>query len=306
MNIELPYLIHRSAVNKWECDENGHLNVRYFFAKTHQGLTHLLAELGLTKAVLNSSNAKAKIANQHVRLHREILQGVPVTIRGGLISHDDAKLVLYSEIRHTQDDTLFTTVTTSLHIVDVDTGALRGLEIGAAVNAIDVPEVGMIRSLQPESEPDTSVAMAATLGYLETARGTVMAEECDQTEEMENYQYAGHIADAIPNFMSTIQSVEELALRSAGELGGAVIEIRVDYYAPLAPGKRFVILSGLRSFTVKTMRMSHLFFDLDTDRLVLHSQGIAVALDLKARRAVPFTDDRIARMTTRQLRLSPA
>ena len=300
--MELPYLIHRSTTNKWECDENGHLNVRYFFAKTRQGLTHLLAELGLTQAVFDSLNAKPKILNQHIRLHREILQGVPVTIRGALISHEGSAFVLYSEIRHSQDDTLFTTVTTELNIVDIDTGSLRSVERRVEAEAIEIPQVGVIRSLQPESTPDMSLASARAKGYVESARGVVLNEECDSGGEMENFQYAGHIADAIPNFMSTIQSVDELALRSAGELGGAVVEIRVDYYAPLAPGKRFVILSGLRTFTAKTMRISHLFFDLDDDRLVLHSQGIAVALDLKARRAVPFTDDRVKRMTKRQLR----
>ena len=302
MNIELPYLIQRSAVNKWECDENGHLNVRYFFAKTQQGLAHLLAELGLTPAVLAAKNVKPKFVTQHIRLHREILQGVPLTLRGALIAHNDTELVLYSEIRHTQDETLFASVTTTLQIVDANTGTPQSVDISAAISRIEVPEQGQIRSLHPESKPSLSIADARDVGYAETARGIAMSEECDRTDEMENFQYAGHIADAIPNFMSTIQSVEELALRSAGELGGAVVEIRVDYYAPLAPGKRFVILSGLRSFTAKTMRISHLFFDLDSNRLVLHSQGIAVALDLKARRAVPFTNDRVARMTARTLR----
>ncbi|MDA0822874.1 MAG: thioesterase family protein, partial [Proteobacteria bacterium] len=128
-----------------------------------------------------------------------------------------------------------------------------------------------------------------------------MGEECTRGGDMEVHQYTGRISDAIPNLMASMQSNEEFALRSSGELGGAVVEIRIDYYNPLTVGSRFVILSGLRSFTQKTMRLSHLVFDLDRDRLVLHSQGIGVALDLKTRRAAAFSDDRIDRMHKRQL-----
>jgi acyl-CoA thioester hydrolase len=303
MNADLPFVIHRSGINAWDCDENGHLNVRYYFAKTYQGLIHLLAELGLTQKRLDSLNAKPVLVNQHVRLHKEVRLAVPVTIRGTLVSHAGSRITLYSEIRHSFEETLFTTATSEFEIINRTTEQPLDVEIIWPEHDFQRPSEGMIKSLGPEDKPILSAAQARDMGYIETARGVVMGEECNRDGDMEVHQYTGRISDAIPNLMASMQSNEEFALRSSGELGGAVVEIRIDYYNPLTVSSRFVILSGLRSFTQKTMRLSHLVFDLDRDRIALHSQGIAVALDLKTRRAVAFSDDRIARMHTRQLTL---
>jgi len=303
MTTELPFVIHRSSVNAWECDENGHLNVRYFIGKNYQGLVHLLAEIGLTPRVLDKHNAQVRLVSQHIRLHREVLLAVPLTISGAVVEQRPSRLQLYSEVRHTKDGSLFTTFSSDIVLVDRQsqqpiTVAYDPVELVAAL-----PTHGEIKSLFAEEKPALSISAALDNGYVETGRGTVMTEECDANGEMETYQYTGRIADAIPTFMSTMQSDEEFALRSAGKLGGAVVENRVDYFAPLARGNRFIILSGLRSFTAKTQRLTHLVFNLDNDCLVLHSQGIAVALDLQTRRAVPFSEDRRARMTKRQLRV---
>jgi acyl-CoA thioester hydrolase len=304
MNTDLPFVIHQSGSNAWDCDENGHLNVRYYFAKTYQGLIHLLAELGLTRNRLDSLNAKPVLVDQHVRLHKEVRLAVPVTIRGALVSQAGSRVTLYAEIRHSFEETLFATATSDFEITDRTSGEPIDVDTIRSITNFELPPEGMVKSLGPEDKPIFSAAQARDIGYIETARGTVMGEECNREGDMEAYQYTGRISDAIPNLMASMQSSEEFALRSSGELGGAVVEIRVDYYNPLTVGSRFVILSGLRSFTQKIMRLSHLVFDLDGDRLVLHSQGIAVALDLKTRRAVAFSDDRIERMHKRQLTLA--
>ena len=297
----LPYIIHRSSVNAWECDENGHLNVRHFVGKNYQGLLHLLAEIGLTQKVLGTLGGQARIANQHIRFHREARMGMPLAIHGQLVDQHNSRFVFYTEIRHDRDDSLFTSFNTEIDIVDSEHQQLTGINLSIDKPGFKVPDHGAARSLHREDIPATTIEAALAMGYAETGRGTVMAEECEADGRLAFYQYAGRIADAIPNFMSTIQSDVEFALRSSGELGGAVIESRADYYSVLSCHSRCVILSGVRSFTTKTKRLSHLIFDLDTKLPVVHSQGIAVALDLKTRRAVPFSADRIERMTTRRL-----
>ena len=298
----LPYVIHRSSVNAWECDENGHLNVRHFIGKNYQGLTHLFAELGLTPAALRDLGGSPRVVSQHIRFHREAIQGMPITILGQLVERRNSRLSSYTELRHSQENTLFTSFNTEVDIVELKTRQPCNFDLNIDISSFDVPQHGIARSLLHDDMPVASVGEALELGYVETGRGTVLAEECDEHGYLEFYQYAAQIADAIPNFMSTIQSANEFALRSAGELGGAVIESRADYYNTLECGSRFVILSGVRSFTAKTKRLSHLIFDLDNELLIKHSQGIAVALDLNSRRAVPFSEDRLKRMQSQQLK----
>ncbi len=298
----LPYVIHRSSVNAWECDENGHLNVRHFIGKNYQGLIHLLAELGLTPQVLRELSAEPQVVNQHIRFHREARQGMPITICGQVVERRKSRFALYTELRHGKENTLFTAFNSEVDIVELKTRRPCNFDLNIDVSSFKVPEHGIARSLLHDDVPVTSVEEALELGYVETGRGTVMAEECDEHGCLAFYQYAARIADAIPNFMSTIQSTDEFALRSSGELGGAVIESRADYYNTLERGSRFIILSGVRSFTAKTKHLSHLIFDLDNALLIKHSQGIAVALDLKTRRAVPFSEDRLRRMQSQQLK----
>lgn len=294
-------VIHRSNVNAWDCDENGHLNVRYYISKNYQGLTHLLAELGLPPSRLAELELRPRLVTQHVRYQREARVSAPLVGTGQFVDVTGQRLVVYSELRNSMDDELYTTFNSEIEFRGLDGGCVAP-PIGAECAAGVVPAYGAVRSLAAAAKPELSVAQARAAGYVETGRGTVMANECDRAGRLEAYQYAGRIADGIPNLMSTLQTPAEFALRARGELGGAVIESRAEYFDELRAGERFVLLSGLRSFTAKTMHLSHLLFSLETDALAFASQGIGVALDLRSRRAVPFADDRQALMRDRLVR----
>lgn len=296
-----PHIIHRSNVNAWQCDENGHLNVRYYIGKNHQGLPHLLAETGLTPRILRDSNVRPRLVDQHARFHREARLAMPLTVYGAIAASDGARVTAYCELRHSTNDMLYSTFNSQIDLVDRESGEVRCLDVDVRQSGFEVPEHGNIRSLHLEDAPAASVTEALELGYFESGRGTVMAEECDRDGRMEIYQYAGRVADAIPYFLSVMQSEKEFGLRAAGKLGGAVIENRVEYCRELQAGDRFVILSGSHSFATKTQRLSHLIFDLESGRLAAHIQGIAVALDLETRKAVPFSEERRARMRAHQI-----
>ena len=295
------FVIHRSNVNAWDCDENGHLNVRYYISKNYQGLTHLLAELGLPPSRLAELGLRPRLVTQHVRYQREARVSAPLVGSGEYIGVAGKRLIVYSELRNSIDDLLYTTFNSELEFCGRDGGSVAP-PLGADCVAGVVPEQGAVRSLAATAKPELSIADAQAAGYVETGRGTVMANECDPAGRLEAYQYAGRIADGIPNLMSTLQTAAEFALRAEGKLGGAVIESRAACYEELEVGERFVLLSGLRSFTAKTMHLSHLLFNLETHALAFASQGIGVALDLQSRRAVPFAEERQALMRERRVR----
>jgi acyl-CoA thioester hydrolase len=291
-------VIHRSNVNAWDCDENGHLNVRYYIHKNYQGLTHLLAEFGLPPSRLAELELRPRLVTQHVRYQCEARVAAPLVGTGAFVGVAGKRLIVYSELRNSMDDMLYTTFNSELEICDRDGHSVTPL-LGPDCVAGEVPEHGAVRSLPAAAKPELSIEAARAAGYVETGRGTVMANECDRAGRLEAYEYAGRIADGIPNLMSTIQTAAEFALRAQGELGGAVIESRAVYHDELRAGERFVLLSGLCSFAAKTMHLSHLLFNLETNALAFSSEGIGVALDLRSRRAVPFAEERQALMRAR-------
>ena len=45
------------GVNTWECDEMGHMNVRFWVAKAQEGLAGLAAQLGMPRAFAGDGEA---------------------------------------------------------------------------------------------------------------------------------------------------------------------------------------------------------------------------------------------------------
>jgi len=87
---------YRGSVNAWECDENDHLNVRFYLAKANQGLPFVLDAIGLPAAALLKMDAHPRIRAQHVRFLKEARPAVPLTVYAGLVAHQDHQLTLYA------------------------------------------------------------------------------------------------------------------------------------------------------------------------------------------------------------------
>jgi len=288
---------YRGSVNAWECDENGHLNVRYLLAKVDQGLPFALDALGLGAA---EHGALPRIRSQHVRFLREARLAAPLTAYAGLAASQGDALTLYSELRQSRTEEVMAAVLTEVELV----GANGKPRVPRDVVKCEVPEHGLPRgigagaaTLRPEQ------GSAAELGFVEIGRGCVAPWECDLEGELEPYQYVGRISDSVVNLMAHFQTDEELSRRSRGEEGGALVELRIVHHAPLRKGDLFTIESGIAEVRRKTQHIVHLFFDGRTGACVATAEGIAVAMDLKTRRAVELPEERRRRIEARLLRL---
>ena len=96
---------------------------------------------------------------------------------------------------------------------------------------------------------------------------------------MELYQYVGRISDSVVNLLAHFQTGEEMARRSHGIEGGALVELRIAWHAPLRAGGLFTIHSGIAATGRKTQHFVHLFFDEVSRACVATAEGIAVAMD---------------------------
>ncbi len=285
---------YRGSVNAWECDENAHLNVRFFLAKVDQGLPFALHALGLREQ-------RPRIRAQHVRFLREARLATPLTAWTGLAAGPG--LTLYSELRHSRTEEVMAAVLTEVDFLAADgTPHVPSLPAGAA--RCEVPEHGAPRgigagaaSLRPER------GAVAELGFVEIGRGSVAPWECDLHGELESFQYVGRISDSVVNLMAQFQTDEELSRRSRGEEGGALVELRIVHHAPLREGDLFTIQSGIAAVGRKTQHIVHLVFDERSRACVASAEGIAVAMDLKTRRALELPEERRQRIEARLLRL---
>ena len=99
------------------------------------------------------------------------------------------------------------------------------------------------------------------------------------------------------------QTEAELSRRSHGIEGGALVELRIAWHAPLRAGSLFTIQSGIAAVGPKTQQFVHLFFDEVSRACVATARGIAVAMDLKTRKAIALPDERRRRIEAGLLRL---
>lgn len=71
---------YRGAVFPWECDHNGHMNVRFYVAKFDEGTWQFMAAIGLSRAEQRRRNLGAMAVNQTIAYKRELLAGDVVAV----------------------------------------------------------------------------------------------------------------------------------------------------------------------------------------------------------------------------------
>ena len=72
--------LYRGSINTWECDEMGHMNVRFYVAKAMEGLAELAHIAGLGHAFRANVQSTLRPREQHIRFMKEAHAGAPFTI----------------------------------------------------------------------------------------------------------------------------------------------------------------------------------------------------------------------------------
>jgi acyl-CoA thioester hydrolase len=287
---------YRGYVNSWECDENDHLNVRFFVAKANEGLPFVLAALGCGSAALDRMGARPRVLRQHIRFLREARMATPLVVVSGVARHEVDRLTVYGEVRHSLTGAVHAAIVTELALATAEGRRIAIPELRPE-HRCEIPEHGAPRGLAGVAAraPPPRAALAE-LGFVEIGRGRVGLPECDASGELEPFQYVGRVSDSAVNLMIRSQTEDELARRGYGVEGGAVVEFRIVHHAPLRAGSLFTIQSGLAAVTRKTQHVVHLFWEEESSACVASCDVIAVAMDLRTRKAIEFSDARRARM----------
>lgn len=72
---------YRGAVFPWECDWNGHMNVRFYVGKFDEGTWQFMAQIGATRAELQRRNCGAMAVSQNIAYKRELVPGDTVAVQ---------------------------------------------------------------------------------------------------------------------------------------------------------------------------------------------------------------------------------
>ncbi len=293
--------LYRGSINTWECDEMGHMNVRFYVAKMMEGLAEFAHAVGLGHAFRAQAQSTLRPRDQHIRFIKEAHAGSPFTMTGCVLEVSETSVLLYQQITHQSGEPCASFRTWVDH-VDVDTGApfAWNAETRAKLNALkdEPPAVTAPRSL----DMSVTVRERATLADADAidapviGRGVVLPQQADLTGAMMPEFFIARISDSIGHLLRVWREKVREAALARGEtlrMGGAVLEYRLVYRRWPRAGDRFVIRSGRGFQKEKTHSFVHWVMDPDTGLAWMTSEAVAVSLNLDTRKIIPSSPEQM-------------
>ena len=272
------------GVNTWECDEMGHLNVRFWVAKSLEGLAGLAARLDMPRAWSAEAGATLVVREQHIRFLREARAGATMTMTGGVVEIGETEARLLLVVRHDSGEPAATFQTVVAHVTAHDLRPFPWPDrIRAAAQAlkVEVPAFAAARSIDlAPVESGASLARAEALGLPRVGRGVVQPQECDVFGRMRGEIVIGRISDIVGRMYPSGGGV------APARIGGAVVEYRILHLGWPQAGDHLEIRSGHLGCDAKTRSILHWLVDPITGRAWASALAVGVTFDLDTRKIV--------------------
>ena len=292
--------VWRGGVNTWECDEMGHMNVRFYVARAMEGLVGLAGALGLEGAFRPNAEATLLIREQHIRFPREARAGAPLRMTAGVVELDQTEARLLQLLVHSQTGEIAASFQSVVAHVTAHEGRAfawsdrtRALAHGLRVS---VPEKAAPRGVtSAPANSAASLAEADRMGLISLSTGAFGAQDCDAFGRMRPEMFIGRISDGVPGLAGLIRGEDPAgASERPAKLGGAVLEYRLIHLAWPRAGDRFEIRSGLVAIDERFQRLVHWMLDPATGRAWGTAEAVAASFDLDTRKLVPMSAAAVA------------
>jgi acyl-CoA thioester hydrolase len=289
--------IWRGGVNTWECDEMGHMNVRFYVTRAMEGLAGLAALLGLPHAFAPGAGATLLVRDQHIRFLRECQAGAALHMLGGVIEIGEDEARLLQLLVHSRTGELAATFQTTVAHVTPGEGRpfpwpQRSRERAQALT-VEVPKEAQARSIVLDPvDSQASLERANELDLRRISLGALSPADVDVFGRMRPEQFIGRVSDGIPGLIGAFrETVAAKASARPARTGGAVLEYRLLFLEWPRAGDRVEIRSGLAGVDARTQRMMHWMLDPETGKAWGSSEAIAITFDLDARKVVAISEE---------------
>ena len=258
---------HRSYVNTWECDDNDHMNVQFYFKRFDEAARFF--------AGMNGADMAGPLPRtRHVRYHSEQHAGGIARTRSAVIAEGR----FAGHVVHVLDD--------------IETGriAATALESPGGFDARDhqVHEGGVEQALPRGLESAPAVPMRPaqmlSLGGFVSSRTIVQPMQCDAAGELLAQGFVGRLSDAAAHVWE-VAGVGIGRLKALG-YGRVALEMKLTHHRPAQAGEALLIHSRPIPQGGKTMQLHHEITRFTDGAPIATAQVVAVILDLKTRKSV--------------------
>ena len=288
--------VWRGGVNPWQCDQMGHMNVRFYVADAMEGLAGLAAALGMPQAFSPTATSTLAVREHHIRFLREARAGAALHMTAGLLRIGEADASALQILHHSQTDEPSAVFHTRLAHVRASDGQDFGWPKAARARAdgvtVDVPAGLGPRSLAPGDPPGAaSLEQADALGLIRYGSGVFMPQDCDAFGRVSATQIMGRMGDGAAQAVASTREAAGSITPGGQPIGLAVVEYRLVYFDWPRAGDRFDVRSGLRVAEARRLGWTHWMLDPETGRPWAIAIGVLVPFDLEARKTVTLPDE---------------
>jgi acyl-CoA thioester hydrolase len=291
--------VWRGGVNPWQCDQMGHLNVRFYVAHAMEGLAGVGAMLGMDRAFSPRATSTLVVQEHHIRFLREARAGDALHMTAGVLEIDEKGAVVLQILRHSRSGEVSAVFHTRLLHARASDGEAFAWPKAALARAsqamIQVPPGLGPRSMTPgEAPPPVSAERARRLGLVRYAAGAFGPQECDAFGRVSAHHVMARIGDGAAQAIASARSAVGPVAADGRPIGLAVVEYRLIYFDAPRAGDRYDVRSGLRQAETRRLGWSHWMLDPDTGRPWAMAVGLLVPFDLDARKTMSLPEEAVA------------
>lgn len=302
----LPAPLYQGSVNTWECDDGGHLNIRFHLERAYIGLAHMAHALEIPRAFTSAAASTLTPLELHVRFNKEALPGAPLVMHGGVAEMGETNAKFCLDMRHADcaSSSSFT-----IKVAHTDTRDFRAFgwsprtREAAKRLQVELPPHAKPRSVDVTKAPsEASRDRALELGALRIGGAMVLAEHCDTFGRMRFDHLMGRVSDSVPNLLAQWRA--DAAADKGAAPAGAVVEARYIYRQWPRPGDLIEIYSGIIEVGEKTLRLVHWLCDPASGKTWMSMEVTALTFDIATRKTISPSPEVRARMEKRLVKLA--
>ncbi len=267
----------RTVVNTWECDENAHLNVQFYFAHFDTAGKQFAAICGFDPADLGPRTVR------HVRYHKELRAAELVHVTSAYVPDGPHPVTIVHQMFDPLNGWLAATA-----LDGYAPGDRAALDL-SKLPAIEMPEAALPRSFDAAPSnvaPETATLLAA--GGAVTFRGALLPRDGDVDGGSLDQSYIS----CLTNGASHAWEHGGLTARWLAEqgFGRVAVEMKLSYASRFSIGEPVHMVTVFTGLSSKAFTFSHYLFETRSGRLAATADVAGLAMDHATRRAVVLPD----------------
>ena len=284
--------VWRGNANAWECDELGHMNVKFYLDKAMQAVANLASTAGLGSIFRDDAPTTLIPGALHIRFLAESRPGAPLVVEAGFSDIRNAAADIILIMRHAGTGRIAASFRLQLaHRDPTNTNDMpwpANFARLAAPLTVTIPAEAMPRGLSDDAPAsDVSLARADELDLEQIGMGRFELTDMDVFGRLRSDVLLGRVSDSVVNFTGAFPEEWDFHREViAANVGSALLEARILPRRWPRAGDGYVIRSGVKAVGPKIRNIVHWVLDPATGQPWWTMEGVAAPMDLDARKLV--------------------